>query len=146
MIIIIITTVITTIIIIINIISNIIIFRSFFNLQPVMSALEMLKEYNDFRNGQAVRTARSPSGKSLLNPKFDINSDILLCGMSATASSSEISLAKSLGMQIYNPKPVDSRVLDIIVSNKDSANGNPDKWAKLIQEQLDKADGPKTKC
>ena len=107
-----------------------------------MSALEMLKEYHGFRNGAVFKANNIMSSKDI--PQKDINANILLCGMSATASSSEVQLARSLGMQVYYPKPLDSNIIAIVLACKVPSGGNPDKWSQLVKEEVERTSSGET--
>lgn len=78
-----------------------------------MSGLEMLQEFYEFR-----ASTSSPSGKRLMiSQPFDLNRNIIICGMSATASSEDVALAKKFGMHMFEPKPLGKRTIDSIVDS-----------------------------
>lgn len=78
-----------------------------------MSGLEMLQECFELRASNS-----SPSGKRLMiSHPFDLNHNIVICGMSATASSDEVTQAKKLGMHMFEPKPLGKCTIDSIIDS-----------------------------
>lgn len=106
-----------------------------------MSGLEMLQECYELRTSPS-----SPSGKKLMICEaFDLNRNILICGMSATASAAEVVQAKKLGMHMYKQKPLDKRTIDCIIdSHKQLIDASVVRnididtrvWAEKIEQQI----------
>ena len=87
-----------------------------------MSALEMLEEYS---------AIRSEANNEEITFVKDINENMLICGMSATASKDEVAHAKTLGMHIFYSKPLDINLIDSVLVFK-NLTGEPVKWAANI--------------
>ena len=109
-----------------------------------MSGLEMLQEVYEFRASNTT-----PSGKRLtISQPFDLNRNILICGMSATASSAEVAQAKKLGMHMFEPKPLGKSTIDSIIDSYKQLSENDDnrsdskeeidtrQWVDTIQKNI----------
>jgi CheY-like chemotaxis protein len=87
-------------------------------MQPVMLGLDCLKEYCQW--------------KAETNP--NVNKDMLVIGMSATASEEEQSFGFDHGMHFYSPKPVDMEILKQTLNHKRKA-GTLDQVVELIAHE-----------